>query len=335
MLTGFGITLLAADGIPSLPRLHTLLDRLVAAGAVLALLGVAQFLTGFDITSWLHIPGLISTTELTFIRERLTFRRVAGTASHPIEFGVALAVLLPLALHRAMSVPRLWRWVTVAVMAVALPMSLSRSAVLTLGVTALVIVPAWSWRRRLVVLASLPVFAAGMHFLAPGLLTALESLFTNIESDSSTHGRTEDYAVVGRFIQASPLLGRGLGTFNPAKYVLLDNQYLGALVEIGAVGLTALLLLFLIGAGTATSARRRAGDDAATAELAQCLAGAILGLAVSFATFDGLAFPTVTGLLFLLCGCAGALWRLTGTGPAGPSARQFRNAPAPAHSSRR
>src|SRR3954452_6715042 len=153
MLTGFGITLLGGDGIPTLPRLHTLLDRLVAAGAVLALLGVAQFLTGFDITSWLHIPGLISTTELTFIRERLTFRRVAGTASHPIEFGVALAVLLPLALHRAMSVPRLWRWVTVAVMAVALPMSLSRSAVLTLGVTALVIVPAWSWRRRLVVLA--------------------------------------------------------------------------------------------------------------------------------------------------------------------------------------
>ena len=40
------------------------------------------------------------------------------------------------------------------------------------------------------------------------------------------------------------------------------------------------------------------------------VSAAIAAAAVGLATFDGLGFPTSTGLMFLVIGLAGALWRL-------------------------
>jgi len=37
---------------------------------------------------------------------------------------------------------------------------------------------------------------------------------------------------------------------------------------------------------------------------------AIVAAALSFSTFDALAFPMFAAILFLLVGCGGALWRL-------------------------
>ena len=74
-----------------------------------------------------------------------------------------------------------------------------------------------------------------------GLVGTIISLFTGLSSDPSIAGRTDDYAVVGKFISESPWFGRGFGTFLPKEYFILDNQYLGSIVETGYVGLGALL----------------------------------------------------------------------------------------------
>jgi len=312
MLAWFGIALLAADGIHSRARLDALLQRLVTAGTAFAGIGIMQFFTGIDIAGFFQIPGLAPIGELLiFVGERATFRRVAATALHPIEFGVVLAMLLPIALHYALhaNARKMRKWGKVITISVGIPLSVSRSSILGVLTCALVMLPTWSWRRIRMMLIALLLFLAALQALVPGLIGALLSLFLDIEHDPSYQGRTQDYSVVGEFIRRSPLLGRGFGTFLATKYVLLDNQYLGAMIEIGAVGLVALLLLFLVPLFAARGARRRS-QDLATRDLAQSLAAAVLCVSVSFATFDGFSFPMVSGLAFLLFGCCGALWRL-------------------------
>ena len=90
---------------------------------------------------------------------------------------------------------------------------------------------------------------------------------------------------------------------------MLDNQFLLTTVEMGLVGLVALHSLLLGTAALVRSVHRRR-PGTATAELAWALFASILVPLCSFATFDGLSFPLISGVLFLLLGCCGALWRL-------------------------
>ncbi|MDP8962192.1 MAG: O-antigen ligase family protein [Actinomycetota bacterium] len=308
-----GLTLLAADGIGDLRRLNVLLRRLVLLTSVVAALGIIQFATGFDVARFLRLPGLVPNGALDFIGRRSDFRRVAGTAAHPIEFGAVLAVVLPLAAHYAFTADRrrwLW-WLCLTTTVLAIPMSLSRTPFVGLFGAALVLWPTWPPRRRRRSLLALPLFAVALKAAVPGLLGTIRSLFTNLWSDPSTQGRTEDYALVGRYVARHPVLGQGFRTFLPKRYELLDNQYLLTLMETGVVGLAALVLLLLVPVFILRRARKRS-QDPPVRDLAQSLIASMVVLVLAFATFDALSFPMVAGLLFLLIGCCGALWRLVG-----------------------
>jgi hypothetical protein len=92
------------------------------------------------------------------------------------------------------------------------------------------------------------------------------------------------------------------------------------LIELGVVGLTCMLLLFLCGGITAwqlrNSAARRESHKPATSKLGPALAGAIAAGCISFAFFDAWSFYWVPSTLFLVFGCVGALRRLTLEGAA-------------------
>ena len=257
-----GVALVTMDMLVSRRSVERLLRRLVVLCGILAGLGVVQFFTGIDIAGVFRIPGLHDNGVIGAISERSIFRRVAGTASHPIEFGVVLAMVFPLALHFAFIagsvVRRRLTWLVVILIAMGIPMSLSRSAIVGVAAALLLVVPTWSRRRQLQALVVVPLFAMAMRLVVPGLLGTIKSLFTNLSNDPSIQGRTDDYAVVGQFISQSPWVGRGFGTFLPSKYVTLDNQYLGSLVEVGIVGFVALLLLVVVGFFTARGVRLRA-----------------------------------------------------------------------------
>jgi O-antigen ligase len=122
--------------------------------------------------------------------------------------------------------------------------------------------------------------------------------------------RTARYARIGGLLQHHVFFGRGLGTFIPSRYFILDNQYIGTTLEAGLVGLCALLLVMIVWYGCARGARRLMRDPV-DRDLAQSLAASAAVALVVFFTFDALSFPMVPGLLFLLLGCSGALWRLT------------------------
>jgi O-antigen ligase len=311
MLGLMGVALVAADGVATLDRLERLLRRIVLVSSIISVVGILQFATGFDLAGYVKLPGLsVNNQRIPFFPG--SFRRVAGTAGHPIEFGVVLAMTLPLATWLVLDTPRRrqWRWrATLILISIAMPMSLSRSAFLGLTFGGLALLGGWSWKRRRQAMTLLGVYAVVMRFLVPGLLGTVKSLFLNLRSDPSFQGRTQDYSQIGDFIRERPIFGRGLGTFLPDIYVLLDNQYLGIIIEMGFVGLAALLLLFLSGIFCARGARRRSRDESSR-QLGQALTASILIAMTGFITFDAMSFPMITGLLFLLLGCCGASWRL-------------------------
>src|SRR4029077_18881039 len=120
----------------------------------------------------------------------------------------------------------------------------------------------------------------------------------------SISSRTSDYATVAPFLRHSPWVGRGPGTFAPPKFDMLDNQYLGTLIEMGIIGLVALLIFFVAPAVLARGARRRMTDPGDRL-FGQMLAAGSIGMAVAAFTFDGLSFPTFTRLTGLVLGLAG------------------------------
>lgn len=312
VLSWVGIAIVAADMLSTREKVEKLLRVILVLGGIVALMGLLQFAVGINLADFYKIPGLKVNYAVAVISERSDFRRVAATASHPIEFGMVLAMLLPLALHTAFYAKdrrALW-WGIVGLIGLTSPMSLSRSAILGLAVAFIVLFFGWPAGRRMSVLLVLPVFVIGLRFLIPGLVGTIKSLFTSFSNDDSIKGRTDDYAVVGQFIDKSPLVGRGFGTFLPKDFITLDNQYLGTVIETGYLGLAALISLFLIGFFTARGIRVRSTDER-TRDLAQSLAASVMVAAFGYVTFDGLGFPMVTGLLFLLLGCIGALWRIT------------------------
>jgi O-antigen ligase len=309
-----GIALVAADGIVTRERFAVLLQRVVYGAAFMAFVGDLEFATKYNLAAHMHIPGLVVNNTIIGLRLRGEgFTRVAGTASHYIEFGVVLAMLLPLAIHFALFAPtrgrRHFNWLCVLLMGVAVPFSLSRAAAIALIVGLLVMASAWTWRAKVNALVTALIVLIGLRAAKPGLLGTIRSLFTHLSEDPSISGRTTDYGPVFSLISQRPLLGRGAGTFIPTRYRFLDNQILMTTIESGVVGLIALVILFMCAIALAHRAGKFASDRR-TKHLGYALLAAFLdGFFTSF-TFDSFSFPVFMTTLFLLIGAAGALWRL-------------------------
>jgi O-antigen ligase len=318
-----GVALIAADGIGTRDRLDRVLKTLVMAGAALASVGILQFFTGFDLAQYMKLPGLSTNVGFGLLSERSNFRRVTGTTMHPIEFGVVLTLILPIALHyafHARAEERRRQWFFVAVIAAALPMCVARSAILGAAIVLLLVFPTWSRQAKLRALVILPVGALLMRLMVPGLLGTIRSLFSNIQNDPSTQGRTADFVAAGHYISLDPVFGRGFSTFLPDIYRTLDDAYLGILIEAGLVGLLALLALF-VGAMLQVRHFRSMPVSAVDKSIAHALFTSVAVALVTFVTFDALGFRMCAGVTFLLLGCCGAHWRLRRAGQAVPQAR--------------
>jgi O-antigen ligase len=307
-----GVWMLTAEGVNSSNRLNTLLERMVKFGSVMGLFGVIQFLTGLDVTKWIVLPGLSGNSDL----EELTrngLNRPASTTAHPIEFGVIMAMMLPLALHQFQVADgkkqRRWAGIRLLVLAFATFASVSRSAILGIVIAAIMLLPNLPKKTRRQLYWASPLLLVAIKFAAPGLLGTILKLFTGIGSDDSAASRTGSFSAVASYIQGRPIFGRGFGTFLPS-YHILDDQLLGALIEIGAVGLIALVALLLSGPVTAWRAAKRVRDPELRS-LGIALSAAATVPATSFATFDALGFSTVAMLTFFAGGCCFAYARLS------------------------
>jgi polysaccharide biosynthesis protein PslJ len=307
-----GAVLVAADGIDSMERLETLLRRIVIGATCMATLGAVQFFTGLNAAQYILVPGLSINQPYSDLLARGSFNRPSATAIHPIEFGFVLAMILPIAIHRARYAPRgrrLRRWLQVAVISMTLPMTVSRSAMLGLIACLIVILPTWPKRDRRVAYVVIVLSLFALRAVIPGLIGTIRNLFLQAGSDSSALSRTAAFGHAAPLLSAHPWFGQGFGTFLPNTLFYTDDQYLNSLIELGAVGLLTLLALFATGWVLARRTRRMAGD-LQTRHLGQCLAASVAVATFGYATFDAFYFPMAAGMTFLMLGCIGATWRL-------------------------
>lgn len=303
------ILLIAAEGPRSWGELERLVTWIVRFAGVVAFLGLVQYFTGINIAAMIQIPGLSAAVDFTTYT-RSVLNRVVSTSGHPIEFGVIMASILPLALHRSLHNRSAVSWIPTTLIGLMVLMSVSRSAVLAAGAALIVLLIGWPNRWRITAILAAPVLAVAGRAVFPGLLGTIIGLFRNVEDDPSVEGRTQDYPHVIELFVENPVFGRGLYTWATYYYRTLDNQALVMLLDLGVFGMLAFACLVLTGVVSGVRCRRSA-DDQRKRNLGLSLAASILGITLSYVTFDALGFAQVAGLTFLFIGMAGATWRLT------------------------
>jgi O-antigen ligase len=308
-----GVALVAADGLRSRRDISEMLRRTTYFASFVSLLGASQFFTDFDPIRFMTLPGLqLNDGAILSIVVEENFDRVSATAGHPIEFGVVMAAMLPLALHFVMHAPdaqtlRRSR-VVLFMIGLGVPISIGRSSTLALGIAMLVLASIWN-RRQLITAAFFGVIAMfGLRAAVPSLLGTILTLFTGLEDDSSITARTSDYDEAFDYIGQDPWFGRGPNTFDPGEYLLLDNQLLKSTIEIGYFGVFTLIVMIVVGLNLGRSVLSRAVDDDAR-HLGQALVASLWALAITLAFADMLFYAQFTGLLFLFIGSAAALNR--------------------------
>ncbi len=305
-----GVALTAAEGLRSKDEVLLVIRAAVWAAAFSAFVAILQFQPGFDLTAWFaKIPLLSTNSAFGDVSSRGGFNRPPGTAIHPIEFSVVTATALAFAIHLLIhdhERPRWRRRLVFGLIALAVPVAISRSALVASAVVLVYFLVGAPRALRARACGFLAGFSLAIFMLIPGLLGTLKGLVLAGQGDSSIATRTNDYAYVAKFLRERPWLGRGGGTFLPS-YRILDNQFLLTLVEMGVIGLVCVTVLFFSISCLGRAARRHAITDA-DRSLAQMFAAAGMASLVALFTFDALSFPTFTAFSSLWLGLAGAWW---------------------------
>ena len=309
-----GVALVAAEWLRSVDDAMRVVRVLCWAGAFCGLVAVLQYWIGLDLSRYLRqLPGFALNHDDPAIQARGALNRVAGTAITPIELGVVMAMLLPLAVclglyEKGKRAYKRWAPLTLIVLGVAT--SVSRSAIVSLVVSFVVLVVLLPPGPRLAALGALPIALGGIFMSAHGLIGTLASFFAGASSDPSIRYRTHDYPVAEHAWQSAQWLGHGPGSWLPANPIdIFDNQYLDALVMFGLVGVAALLVFLLVPALAALAARRCTSNPDLRL-LCAALASAAFVAPVASLTFDSLAFPMFANVYALVIGLVGACSRL-------------------------
>jgi hypothetical protein len=308
-----GIAFLVAECLNSLDDVRRLLRVLTWASAFCGVVALLQWRAGFNLEPYLgRIPGLTDDgMETLTTRDGLS--RVAGTGIHPIELGVTAAMLLPIAIWAAKHTDvrnKARRWAPVLLTAISVPASVARSgaiAVVCAFGMFLVLMPA---RERVTAFVLVPIVIVAVFATSHGELGAFVGSFTGASSDTSVTHRTNNYPYVEHLVSQAPWLGTGGGTYQPDTGLhILDNQYLTTAIELGLIGVGALICFFLFPILIALKARKKSHDPSLRL-LCAALAGAALAGGICSAFFDSFSFPLFYNVYAITLGMIGACWRL-------------------------
>jgi O-antigen ligase len=230
-------------------------------------------------------------------RHALSVTTILGMA---LPFAVVLAAISPLRRRRI-----LWSVAACLIIAGALITQRKSGAV----VPAMALLVLFVLRpRQLLRLAPFGLVALVVALvLTPGIFSTVRELGHTSEQDS-TQGRTSDYPAVVPDVLTRPMIGRGFGTLNSERvdtYRIFDNEYLGQLFQVGALGLLAFIALIVTPLFVARSVLR--SDDPVRGPPALAAGAACLAFGVASSLYDILTFPQAPYLfLFMaaMCVCA-------------------------------
>ena len=292
---------------------------LVLGGSLIGLLAIIEARTAYNVFDHLtRVLPFLTIHEAAPEIARGGRIRAMGPAEHPIALSAALALLIPLALYLAHTSRRRWWWVTPILLLLGTMATHSRTGMVMLMMIALVYV--WlrpQQTRRMWPLT--PLLLVTVHFAMPGTLGTLKDSFfpkgglvaqqSTSAGSCSSGGRLTDLAPSFKEASQKPLLGEGYGTRiveGPGTNAcILDDQWLGTLLEDGAVAVIGWMWLFC-------SVVRRLGraakeDRSPRGWLLVGLAASMSGFAFGMVTYDAFSFVQVTFIMFILLGLSAVL----------------------------
>jgi hypothetical protein len=221
---------------------------------------------------------------------------ITGPTLHGLVIALMLTIAFALAVTRLVEHGpnhRRWLWAGVTILILAGTFATGRKTALIVPVVVVMALVALRPRyaRKLLPVGIVALLA--MPVLSPGAVGSIRAQLQpdRVTSTNSTTGRTQDYAAVQPDLANHPVIGRGYGSYDPAKYRIIDNQYIGLGIETGFIGVGTYLLM-LIAVFISARPAIRSGDPArAGPAMAAACSAAALGVAA--ALFDVFAYPQV------------------------------------------
>jgi O-antigen ligase/polysaccharide polymerase Wzy-like membrane protein len=303
-------------------QIDALVKTLVLGGAVVAMTAIFEANSGVNVFNSLPrvLPFLAEQESVWNIDSRGGRARVYASAQHPIELGAVFALVLPLSVYVAHTMRRRFWWFVSSLYVLAGLATLSRTTIMMFLVVTLVFL----WLRPKEVKRLWPVLPpllVVVHFALPGALGALKYSFFpagGLIAEQSANpgwkgsGRLADVSPSFAEIAQSPLIGHGLGTRivngPTTNAAILDNQWLGLLLEVGALGTIAWIWLLLHSVRRLSRAAKE--DDSDFGWLFCALGAAVLAFGIGMLTFDAFGFTQGTLVLFILLAIACSALRL-------------------------
>lgn len=295
-----------------------LVQVLVVGGAILGIFALIESATGYNAFNHLRkvLPILHYDPHLAPAIARGGRLRVYASAQHPIAFSAVMTMLIPLAIYRARAAAQKRWWVAAALITLGVLATRSRTGILMLGVVVLVYVflrPAAVKRLWPAIIPALVV----IHIALPGTLGSIkESFFPKtgfISQVSGTHVGSGRLTTLGPALDSefkpNPMLGEGFGSRITARFVpgqphpngpILDDGWLGILLETGVIGTFGFLWIFLRSIGRMGGASK--DDPSARGWLLAATTAGVAAYAVGMFTYDALSFIQVTFCLFIILG---------------------------------
>jgi O-antigen ligase len=310
--------------VSSVVRTQLQLDRVlrlvVLGGSVVALAALFEWKTGENLFNGLgRVLPFLQYQDIGDAMVRGNGARALASAQHPIALGALLVMLLPLTIYLYRRDGKVLWLCCSGILTLGAFASGSRTAALMLIVVGLAFL--WMKRAEAIRLAPmlLPLILV-LQIVMPGTLGTFKGILqpSHIIQEQSTEmgsgsGRIADLGPsLAEFSQA-PFVGQGFATRvvdqeNPeAGAQILDNQWLGMLLEVGALGTLALGWL-IIRVTRRLSARARA-DNSPASWLAATIGAGVAAYGVGMFTFDAFTFIQVTFFFFILIGLASVALR--------------------------
>lgn len=304
-------------------QIELMVKVLVVAGAFLAFFAIVESWTGVNIFNKLGKLPFLEYNPLGAPPDDLLGRggrrRVYASAQHPISLGAAMAVLLPLAIYLAHATKRRIWWIASVTIFIGALATVSRTPFLMLVTVALVFVFFHPGDVRRLLPVGLAMLVA-VNFAVPGVLGGIKSSFLpeggvvsqqRQGGEGAGSGRVADLGPALDEWSKTPLLGQGfathiIGNRRGINGQIFDNQWLTHLIETGALGVFALLWLFITAIRRLSVGARRDDPDG---WLRTAFIASLAAFAVGMFTFDAFSFIQVTVIVFILFGLTMSLTR--------------------------
>ncbi|HUN79477.1 MAG TPA: hypothetical protein VMU32_11185 [Solirubrobacteraceae bacterium] len=308
---------------------------MVGLGAVMAVATIVEYRAHYNIfySLWgkvlpIEIPSELDTPD------SIGRLNVLGPTDQPLELAALLAMVLPFALMGTIEAGTKRRKILYAIavgLLLAAGVATSRKTSLVAPAAAIVLLAVYRPRTIIRSLLGLGlVLGVLVHATSPGALgSVLEQLEPgHVNTVATTTDRVARYDAVRPDILSHLLIGRGYGSYDPHKYRILDNEYLGVLIAVGLLGLVVYAAILLAMMRLAHLSIR--GPDPRRSALGLAALASVGVILVASALFDVFSFPHVPYLLFFVGGMIVALRTASpAAAPAGEAVRVSSPGPGP------